>query len=104
MIELADVIGQLRDELDKARCLAGDAELQFELGPIDLEVTVGLEKTGQGGAKIRFWVIELGGEAGATSQSTQRIKLTLNPTLRTPGPDGQPQKPYVSGDEIVGER
>jgi hypothetical protein len=105
VIELADVIRQLREELDAARASGSDSELQFELGPIDLEVTVGLEKEGGGGAKVRFWVIELGGDAKVAGSSTQRIKLTLNPSLRTPGTEGATRRSaFVSGDEVAGER
>jgi hypothetical protein len=40
LIELAEVICQLRAELDRARAAAADEALRFELGPIELEVAV----------------------------------------------------------------
>jgi hypothetical protein len=65
---------------------AGESEpLQFELGPVELEATVAVEKAGGGGAKVRFWVIELGGDAKASQTSTQRIKLALQPRLTATG-------------------
>lgn len=44
LIELADVIGELRSELDRARQAGSEAELRFGLGPVELEVTVALER------------------------------------------------------------
>lgn len=92
MIELSSVIKDLREELEQAITAAEGEALRFELGPIELEVSVALERTGQAGAKVRFWVVESGAEATVNALSTQHIKLTLQPTLR--GTDGPP---FVSG-------
>jgi Trypsin-co-occurring domain 2 len=81
MIELADMLCELRAELDRARSAADGETLRFELGPIDLELAVALEVTGGAAAKVRFWVVDLGADARTSSTSTQRIKLTLNPTI-----------------------
>jgi Trypsin-co-occurring domain 2 len=105
MIELAEVIGDLRSELDRARVGGAGEELRFELGPVELEVTVGLTREGGGGAKVRFWVVELGGDARVGAANTQRIKLTLQPTLPAAAvPEGRRTSAYVSGDETAGER
>jgi hypothetical protein len=115
MIELADVISQLRAELDRARLSADGSALRFGLGPVDLEVAVALEREGQAGAKVRFWVAEVGAEGRIASTSTQRIKLTLNPTLDVPGESGEqagttasaavsPVTVYVQGAAVPGER
>jgi Trypsin-co-occurring domain 2 len=104
LIELAEVIRQLRMELDRAREAAADEVLQFELGPVELEVLVALEAAAGAGAKIRFWVVEVGGDAQATSTSTQRIKLTLHPTVGDSGGSGQQLSAFVSGSQVPGER
>jgi hypothetical protein len=105
LIELADVIRQLRVELDRARTAGEGEDLRFELGPIEMEVSVELQAEGGGGAKVRFWVVEVGGDARATSASTQRVKLTLHPTTG-PGTTahGAVRRPYVSGSDDEGER
>ena len=115
MIELAEVISQLRAELDQARKAAEGEELRFGLGPVELEVTVALDREGKTGGKVKFWVAEVGAEGKLSSTSTQRIKLTLQPTIGSP----QGSEPaggeaatspasavsvYVGGNAVPGER
>ena len=100
MVELAEVIGQLRTELTAAIRAGEGADLRFELGPVDLELTVTVGKEVTPGAKVKFWVMELGADATVSSNSIQRIKLSLDPRWA-----GQPdRRPEVSGDSVVGER
>ncbi|MEL5956618.1 trypco2 family protein [Streptomyces sp. CLV115] len=91
MIELATVIQDLREELERAVVAAEGEELRFELGVIELEMSVALERSGRAGSKVRFWVVETTAEATASASSTQRIKLALQPTLA--GSD----KTFISG-------
>ncbi|MEU1485617.1 trypco2 family protein [Streptomyces sp. NPDC005752] len=99
MIELASVIRDLRDELEQAIGVAEGAALRFELGTIELEVSVALERSGGAGAKVRFWVVESGAEAKTAHTGTQRITLALKPTLA-----GSVAPPYVSGFSEADER
>ncbi len=98
-VELAQVIGQLRQELSAAMRAGEGEDLLFELGPVELELTVAVSKEAGPNAKVRFWVIELGAEGKAGSQATQRITLTLDPRRR-----GVAGKPLISGSEQDGER
>ncbi|MGW1838598.1 trypco2 family protein [Streptomyces sp. BBFR2] len=95
MIELSSVIKDLRDELERAVTAAEGETLRFELGTIELEVSVALERTGNAGAKVKFWVVETGAEATATATSTQRLTLALRPALT--GPDASERPAYVAG-------
>lgn len=99
VIELASVIRDLREELEQAVVAAEGAALRFELGTIELEVSVALERTGHAGAKVRFWVVESGGGATVNSASTQRITLALQPTLTASG-----KPPFVSGPAAPDEQ
>ncbi len=99
VIELASVIRDLREELEQAVAAAEGASLRFELGTIELEVSVALERTAHAGAKVRFWVVESGGDATVNSASTQRITLALQPTLT-----GSGNPPYISGPAAPDER
>jgi hypothetical protein len=104
LIELAELIQQLRQELDRARQASETEELKFELGPIDLETTVALERQGGAGGRIRFWVVDLEADARAASTKNQRIKLTLRPSLTTTTAHGTAfSSAYVSGPDMPGE-
>lgn len=108
MIELADVIANLRGELDAARRQGGREELQFELGPVELEVSVAVQKDAGGSAKVKFWVVELGADGKVSSTATQRIKLTLNPRLTEAAAAAEApmssRSPFIAGAADPGER
>jgi hypothetical protein len=99
VIELSEMISELRRELDQAIDAGAGERLRFELGPVEVEVTVGLDSKGTAGAKVRFWVVELGGDAEVARSSLQRIKLTLQPRLA-----GSAGPAEISGTEKPGER
>lgn len=99
-VELAELIEQLRAELIKAMSTGAGTGLRFELGPVELELTVAVDREVKPGAKLRFWVVELGTEAKVADKATQRIKLTLEPRRA-----GQPAaKVIISGEELDDER
>jgi hypothetical protein len=99
-IELADFIGQLRQELTAALRSGEEEELRFELGPVELELTFAVDKGLNPGAKVKFWVMELGADATMSSGITQRIKLLLDPRLE----GMSDRRPLISGPEGTGER
>jgi Trypsin-co-occurring domain 2 len=92
MIELASVIRDLREELERAVAAAEGAALRFELETVELEVTVAVERSGEAGARARFWVLEANAGGAAAATSTQRLTLALRPTLRGAG-----GPPFVRG-------
>ena len=51
MIELSEMISELRRELNQAIDAGAGERLRFELGPVEVEVTVGLDSKGTAGAK-----------------------------------------------------
>ncbi|MFG2864416.1 trypco2 family protein [Streptomyces sioyaensis] len=99
MIELASVIRDLREELEQAVVAAEGETLRFELGTIELELSVALERTGHAEAKVRFWVVESGADATVHATSTQLIKLALQPTLQ-----GSLDPVFVSGSACRNEK
>ncbi|MFA3872807.1 trypco2 family protein [Streptomyces sp. MMCC 100] len=102
MIELADMVRELRDQLNSALTVAGPGPVRFELGPVEIEATVAIDRTGGAGGKVNFWVVEAGTDASVTSSRTHRVTLTLQPTLVAP--DGTRRHVLVSDDEADGER
>jgi hypothetical protein len=99
-VELAELIEHLRAELIEVMHAGEGADLRFEVGPVELELAVAVGREAQPGAKVRFWVVELGGEVRAASSTTQRIRLRLDPRQAGHGD----RKPLIFGGEQLGER
>lgn len=99
VIELAEMIEQLRRELTTAMAAGQDEELRFALGPVELEAAVVVERSGTAGTKIRFWVVEAAADGRKAATTTHRVTLTLEPRTR----EGN-QRPWVSGAETDRER
>ncbi|GAB3901590.1 trypco2 family protein [Kibdelosporangium lantanae] len=78
-IELAEWIAALRSELQAAQNEGTGKDLQFVVGPLELEfeVTASREAGGKGG--VKFWVAEVGSDVRTKSGTTQRVKMTLTP-------------------------
>ena len=99
-IELAELLEQLRAELSTAMYAGQESDLQFELGLVEVELTVAVNREAKPGAKVKFWVVEAGADATVASNSTQRIKLVLDPrTSANPG-----HRPLISGERMPSER
>ena len=103
-IELSELVRQLRTELKAAAAEGAEAgeQLRFELGPVEIEATVAAGRDRGANGKVRFWVVEAGGDTKYSRSQTQRITLTLHPKRQAP--DGTMQSPMISGDELDGER
>jgi hypothetical protein len=99
VIELAQVIRELRSELDEAIADGVGRQLRFEVGPIELEMTVAISREASAGGKVKFWVVEAGGQGKLGDVITQRIKLTLEPKLSSTG-----RRPEVFGQAGEHER
>lgn len=105
-LELASVVRQLRAELNEAMDGAEGERLRFELGPVELSLTVTVGRQATPGAKIRFWVVEAGADARISREAMQDIKLVLTPwdTKAPLRPDGKPAPPLIEGKPVPGER
>jgi hypothetical protein len=104
-LELASVVRQLRAELNEALDEADGERLRFELGPVELSLSVTIGREAAPGAKIRFWVIEAGVDAKVSREAVQDIKLVLTPRDMgvPPGPDGKPVSPLIHGRQLPHE-
>ncbi len=80
-LSLAQVIGDLRKELEQAITQAAEEELRFETGEISVELTVQVEAAGKAG--IRFWVVDIGTDVSRTK--THTIKIPLKPVTKGGG-------------------
>ena len=104
-MELASVVRQLRAELNEALEDAQGERLRFELGPVQVALSVTVGREGGAGAKVRFWVIDAGADAKLSRESVQEIKLVLTPvdTQAAPGPGGKPASVLIEGGAVEGE-
>ncbi|MET7700677.1 trypco2 family protein [Streptomyces sp. NPDC005485] len=102
MIELSELIRDLRKELTTALAEGTGEVLRFELGPVELEATVAVDRDASAGGKVRFWVVEANGTGRLAQSQTQRITLTLQPKLVAP--DGTARTAWIAGDEVDRER
>ena len=75
-IALADMIEELRNELQVAMEKGKGRSVRFELGEVTLEAEVAVE--GETKAELKFWVFS-GVEASGSLGKTQKITLRLRP-------------------------
>ncbi|WDV51935.1 hypothetical protein PV963_16915 [Streptomyces coeruleorubidus] len=103
MIELADMVRELRKQLTAA-LTDGDGEiLRFELGPVEVEASIAVTREAGGDAKVRLWVVDAGANGKYAQAETQRVTLTLTPRA-VAADGGVPQTVLIAGDEVDGER
>jgi Trypsin-co-occurring domain 2 len=102
-IGLAEVVRALRAELEIATSEGEGQEIRFEATAVDLEFNVGVKKSKEGKAGIRFWVVELGGGGAYASESIQTVKLSLQPSTASGGrvriTRGTDESPLSQGSE-----
>ncbi|MFP8903330.1 trypco2 family protein [Streptomyces atacamensis] len=82
-IGLAEMLRDLRAEIGTALSEGAGERIRFELGPVEVEATVSAERDRSGSGKVRFWLVEVGGDRRTHHTHAQRINLTLHPRLAT---------------------
>ncbi|MFI2205544.1 trypco2 family protein [Streptomyces sp. NPDC020192] len=102
MIELSEMIAQLRAELATAMAAGEGEDLRFALGPVQLELTVSVQRDAAASGKVKFWVVELGADGKLGRQDTQTVRLTLEPRRATAAGVTQPEV-WISGLSDVRE-
>ena len=99
---LVDAIQEIRQNLAEAMKRGKADELKFDVGNIELELTMVATREGGGGGKISFGVLGIGAEANLSGKlsdaATHRIKLALKPKLA----DGEDV--LVSSQKTGGDR
>jgi hypothetical protein len=97
-IPLSEVVSALRTEILTAVEQAGSPDLKFKLGAVDVEFTVVVKKEGGADAKLKFSILGVGVEGGASGkvarEQTQKVKLSLTPVFV--GADGQPRERLIN--------
>lgn len=101
VIELRDMIKQLRHDLTAAITDGVGEPVRFELGPVQIEATVVVEGAAEADGRVRFLVVEAGGKGSASHSLSQRITLTLCP--KTVAPDGTARTALIASGEVERE-
>ncbi|GCD99268.1 trypco2 family protein [Embleya hyalina] len=102
MIELTDMIRQLRQDLYTAMADGPVGPVRFEVGPVEIEATVAVTREAGVSGKVQFWVVEANADGKYATSKTHRINITLQPRLIVP--DGSQRSVLIGGDEADGER
>jgi hypothetical protein len=76
---IADVIGEVRRQLEQARAEGEKSSLRFDVGPVELTFTVAVEKKNGVGGGLRIWVLQAGAKHDASNTVTQTVTVTLSP-------------------------
>jgi hypothetical protein len=76
-LQLAETVEALRAELARAAAAGAGAGFQFPVTGAQLEFHVGVTRTGEGKAGVRFYVVELGGAGSYAREEIQTVTLTL---------------------------
>ena len=95
-IPLEETIDALRAELLQAIKKGLDADVQFPVGDIQLEFQVGVTRTADAKAGVRFFVVDASGGGSVASQSVQKVTIQLKaPVDRA----GRPVKVASTSDQ-----
>jgi Trypsin-co-occurring domain 2 len=78
-IELADAVAVVRDELLAAAARGAGADVEFVVGPVELEFAVELKADAKAKAGFKAWVVSGDLETGVARARTHRVRVTLTP-------------------------
>jgi len=84
-IALAEMIEELRNELQAAVEAGEGKKIRFALGEVTLEAQVEVAKEAEGKAGLKFWLAETEASGKASRAVTQKIVLKLEPQSSTGG-------------------
>ena len=85
-VGLADAVEALRDELTAARNLGKGQDLLFEVGPVDVEFSVVVKRTGDGKAGLTIGVVTVGVAGSKWTAMAYVNNITNERTLLDPQP------------------
>jgi len=83
---LKETLEALRIEISESILLSEGKEIRFEMGEIELEMQVVIEKSKEAKGGVKFWVVEMGGGAAAKDSITHKIKIPFKPIWKNGKP------------------
>jgi hypothetical protein len=89
-VQLATALESLREELEGAYEQGRNRRIRFRVTDVTLTVQVVARREKEGTGKLRWWLIEAGGQVSSGSETMQTLVLTLQPGVHDgnaePGP------------------
>lgn len=76
-IGLVEAVGAVREELVQAVLAGAQRPLQFPLEGVQLTFQIGVTRESAPGAKLKFWILELGHERRDQQQSVHTVTINL---------------------------
>jgi hypothetical protein len=96
-VDLSAALEALREQLEDAWAAGQGRRVRFRVSDVTLTVQVAARAENKVGGKLRWWVLEGGGEHSSAHEATQTLVLTLTPGLYD---DAGPPAPLdVSGQQ-----
>jgi hypothetical protein len=83
---LKETLEALRIEISESILLSEGKEIRFEMGEIELEMQVVIEKSKESKGGVKFWVVEMGCGMAAKDSITHKIKISFTSIWK----DGKP--------------
>jgi hypothetical protein len=97
LMGLSAALEGLREELESAWEKGAGKRIRFRVSEVTLTLEAVARRDTHGGGKIRWWLIEAGGDVTAGKETTQTLALTLTPGLYDA--QGDPRPLDVAGDQ-----
>ena len=97
LMNLATALEGLRQELQTAWEESEGERVRFRVSDVSLTVEAVARRDVGGSAKVRWWLVEAGGEASRGRETTQTVQLSLTPSLYDD--DGQQTPLDVAGEQ-----
>ena len=85
-LSLKETLEALRVELSESILVSEGKEIRFEMGEIELEMQIVIEKSKDVKGVVKFWVVEMGGGMATKDSITHKIKIPFKPIWK----DGKP--------------
>ena len=97
MVGLSSALDALRDELEQAWAASLGRRVRFRVSEVTMTVQAVTRTETKGGGRLRWYLIEAGGDRTAGRETTQTLVLTLTPSVYDD--TGQPGPLDVAGDQ-----
>ncbi|MEV4317085.1 trypco2 family protein [Actinocrispum sp. NPDC049592] len=78
-IELADAVAVVRDELLAAAARGVGQDIEFVVGPVELEFSVELRRDAKAKLGFKAWVVSADAEASVAQTRKHRVQISLTP-------------------------